>query len=318
MPATGFLPDPARGRACDAAMVAGLRDSLRYLADATAAEVPQVAALLAGLPDSPSLVAPLPEAFARYYRLTRALVDGRHDAALDEARALAAQPPRAEDRLLAAGTADAAPVAGLLAQDDDPMLRLAPPADPDGFATTLADARFLLSREIPALAGEIAAIVNTVLIGQEQPGSPVQFHGASHYQFWGLLILNPVHHPTPLALVEAMAHEAGHSLLFGLTVDEPLVLNPDAALFPSPLRADPRPMDGVFHATFVSARMAWAMERLAASPRLPAADRATAAKAAAEDRANFAAGDAVVRAHGDLTATGRAVIEAARAWIAQG
>lgn len=61
---------------------------------------------------------------------------------------------------------------------------------------------------------------------------------------------------------EVLAHEAGHSLLFGLTVDEPLVLNLDDVLYPSPLREDPRPMDDIYHAAFVSAHMALAMETL--------------------------------------------------------
>ena len=34
-------------------------------------------------------------------------------------------------------------------------------------------------------------------------------------------------------------------------IDELFVLNPDWERFPSPLREDPRPMDGIYHATFV-------------------------------------------------------------------
>lgn len=59
-----------------------------------------------------------------------------------------------------------------------------------------------------------------------------------------------------------LAHEAGHCLLFGLTIDEPLVLNDDNEMFLSPLRPDPWPMDGICHATLQSVRMAWAMEAL--------------------------------------------------------
>jgi HEXXH motif-containing protein len=47
-------------------------------------------------------------------------------------------------------------------------------------------------------------------------------------------------------VAEVLTHEAGHSLLFGLTVDEPLVLNLDDVLYPSPLREDPRPMDDIY------------------------------------------------------------------------
>lgn len=319
MIATAFLPDPLRGVACDRAMCAGLRDSLRYLAKATASGAPAVAAVLAGLDGTPALDAPRPEAFARYYRMTRALLDGQTEAALAEARHLAVLAPRGDDRLLVAGTDAAADLVAMLAEGGDALLDLAPvpPDDAAAFAALLDAGRALTARELPDLHAEIASIVNTVLLGQGQPGAAMEFDGASHYQFWGLLVLNPRHHRTPLAVAEVLAHEAGHALLFGLTVDEPLVLNPDDELFASPLRRDPRPMDGIFHATFVSARMAFAMERLAASPRLSAADRAAAAEAAAQDRRNFAAGDAVVRAHGRLSATGAAVIAAARGWIGQ-
>jgi HEXXH motif-containing protein len=316
---TAFPPDPLRGAACDRAMCGGLRDSLRYLAEVTANEAPQVGAVLAGLADFPALAAPRPEAFARYYRMTRALLENRIAAALDEAQRLAALPARDGDRLLVAGTPAAAEVVALLSDGGDALMDLAPvPADDAAaFARLLDEGRALMARELPDLHGEISAIVNTVLLGHGQPGAAMEFDGASHYQFWGLLVLNPRHHRTPLAVAEVLAHEAGHSLLFGLSVDEPMVLNPDEELYASPLRRDPRPMDGIFHATFVSARMAFAMERLAASPNLSAADRAAAAAAAATDRRNFAAGDAVVREHGQLTATGAAVIEAARAWIGQ-
>jgi HEXXH motif-containing protein len=186
------------------------------------------------------------------------------------------------------------------------------------FAALVDEGLALLDTGLPALAGEVRAIVHHMLFAQAPAGALVEFDGASHYQFWGLLFLNPKHHRTPLAVAEVLAHEAGHSLLFGLTVDEPLVHNPDDALFPSPLRRDPRPMDGIFHATFVSARMAWAMEGLADSGLLSATERAAARDAAAKDRANFASGLAVVDAHGLLSGTGRAILDNARAWIFAG
>jgi HEXXH motif-containing protein len=186
------------------------------------------------------------------------------------------------------------------------------------FAALLAEGLALLDAGLPSLAGEIRAILSQVLLAQAPAGATMEFDGASHYQFWGLLFLNPRHHRTPLAVAEVLAHEAGHSLLFGLTVDEALVRNPDEDLFASPLRRDPRPMDGIYHATFVSARMAWAMEGLAASGLLSAVEREAALAAAAADRANFAKGVAVVDAYGDLTPTGRKIIENARAWVEAG
>ncbi len=189
------------------------------------------------------------------------------------------------------------------------------PATRDGFAALVEEGLDLLDRGLPDLSGEIRAIVHEMLFAQAPAGAATEFDGASHYQFWGLLLLNPRHHRTPLAVAEVLAHEAGHSLLFGLTIDEPLVTNPDTETYPSPLRRDPRPMDGIFHATFVSARMAWAMEELAASGVLTPEERLQALQAAAADRQNFAKGMGVVEAHAALTETGRAVIGAARDWV---
>jgi hypothetical protein len=50
-------------------------------------------------------------------------------------------------------------------------------------------------------------------------------------------------------MVQMLAHESSHNLLFGFSADESLVENSPEELFPSPLRMDPRPMDGICHAT---------------------------------------------------------------------
>lgn len=55
---------------------------------------------------------------------------------------------------------------------------------------------------------------------------------------------------------EHIIHEASHIHLNCLMVMDPLILNAPEDRFTSPLRGDPRPMIGVFHATYVSARIA--------------------------------------------------------------
>ena len=205
----------------------------------------------------------------------------------------------------------------MLTAEGEDGLSLAPitAAERDDFAALLSAGLALMEAELPELHGEVTAIVRQVVLAQAPKGAKLEFDGASHYQYWGLLLLNPNHHRTPLAVVEVLAHEAAHSMLFGLTVEEPLVFNPDDELYPSPLRLDRRPMDGIYHATFVSARMTWAMERLAASPRLSPEDRAAARAAAETDRRNFAAGHSVVEEHGRLSATGASILRGALAYM---
>ncbi|MBL6431916.1 MAG: hypothetical protein HPM95_15385 [Alphaproteobacteria bacterium] len=59
-------------------------------------------------------------------------------------------------------------------------------------------------------------------------------------------------------------HEAAHGTLFAMSPVEFYVFNPENERYSSPLRLDPRPLDGIYHATFVLARMHIAMRELVA------------------------------------------------------
>jgi HEXXH motif-containing protein len=300
-------------------MHAALADSLTHLSEATTEADPDLSAQIghmAAAVRSGDRMQPV--FFALYYQLAIALLRGDLTAARAHMAAMQACGQRPAHRpLRVTGHPDADQLVRMIATEDDPLLNLAPVPDhvAHEFAGLLDEGFALMDRNLPDLRGEIDAIVHEVLLGHAQPGSLMEFDGASHYQYWGLLMLNPKHHKTPLAVVEVLAHECAHSLLFGLTIEEPLVLNPDSETFASPLRPDPRPMDGIYHATFVSARMAYAMERMADAAGLCAEEREWAARAAQSDRANFASGLGVVRKHGQLTATGQAIIDAAEAWV---
>jgi HEXXH motif-containing protein len=56
--------------------------------------------------------------------------------------------------------------------------------------------------------------------------------------------------------IEHIVHEGAHLHLHGIMMHARLVLNSDEERFPAPIRADLRPMYGIFHATFVLSRMA--------------------------------------------------------------
>lgn len=65
-----------------------------------------------------------------------------------------------------------------------------------------------------------------------------------------------------LYFFEHIIHEASHIHLNCLMAMDPLILNSPDEKFISPLRKDPRPMIGVYHATYVSARTARSFMRL--------------------------------------------------------
>ena len=179
------------------------------------------------------------------------------------------------------------------------------------------DAFALLDAGFPEMAAEIRELLREIVVaaGPEDPKA-LTFDGASCYMLWGAILLNARGQKTVLDTAQALAHESGHNLLFGFSASGPLVENADDELFSSPLRKDPRPMDGVFHASYVVARMHQTLSRLLASGVLDAEQTAAAQADLAAHTSNFAIGDAVVREGGRLTEVGRETIEAARQYMA--
>lgn len=314
-----FVPDALRARALDTIMHDELAASLCHLSEATFAELPDLSHQIATVVRRIVAGQKMPAvAFAQYFRLAQALIVGDRDFAENSVHVLLDIPARpANLPIRAVGNPDAELLKALLDEDVDPLLHMAPVSDGDAqsFRGLLGESLTLMQAELPELHSEITAIVHEILLGHAKSGSTMEFDGASHFQYWGLLMLNPRHHKTPLAVIEVLTHEASHSLLFGLTAREPLVHNDEDERYSSPLRDDARPMYGIYHATYVSARMAWAMERLAASATLPASDRAIAADLARTDRENFHKGYDVVQAHAQMSKTGEKAMAAAVAWI---
>lgn len=311
-----FEPSTRRAVLADQRMHMELAASLEHLAEATEPADPDLAGSLARFSAAIRKGRKLkPLVFRSYYLLVQDLVTEDLASARTRLQTMEAMDSRSEDREVTYfGHPDGDSVSLELISDG---MRIAPISETvaSDFSALLDEGFDLMGKALPELAGEISAIVKEVLLARAPKGDKMEFDGASHYQFWGLLMLNPKHHKTPLEIVEVLAHEASHSLLFGLTVDEPLVFNPDDELFESPLRIDLRPMDGIYHATYVSARMCWAMENLAESGYLNPAEKEIALKAAESDRDNYAKGISVVDAHGKLSDTGAQVMDNARNWI---
>jgi len=320
-----FRPNAPRARMLDARMRTHLADSLDYLAEClTTAAPPQSAALSAVARESRQGVQHSPEGFGLYYDIASALLqdDLPHATALiDELRvepmlapnafevfALDALPENARERYCRLMDTD----------PETPFIIMSPSAED----AEIHKHRFIAALErlkilLPELAGEVDALVRQVILVVGDPSLSYDFAGGSCYMLWGALFINGASHPDELSMMEAIAHESAHSLLFGFTIDEPLVLNDADQRYSSPLRDDPRPMDGIYHATFVCARMHWAMSQLALSSDIDA-DLAAHAKARAAIHAHsFHSGLALVREHGVLSDTGRALMEGAERYMAE-
>lgn len=182
--------------------------------------------------------------------------------------------------------------------------------------TLIREAFALMEAADPSLAAEIRALLREIILaaGSEDPKA-MTFDGASSFMLWGGIVINANQRDSVVAMVQMLAHESTHNLLFGLGADVPLVENPDDELFPSPLRRDARPMDGIYHATFVLARMHRAVRRLLDSHRLAGVDLERARKDLAECARLFADGFGVVQQHGKLSPVGRALMDGARQYM---
>jgi HEXXH motif-containing protein len=318
-----FDPCAERARAIGARMQARLADSLRYIAgqmqDAGLA-VPDLTGVLKCLADGP--VSPL--LFGAYCDLVLALeTDARTEA--EQRLAEIAHAPNVADGPaifdLAHPDSDAASNRYWRLVDTDVSMPIAirPPSAEDAARVRglIEEAFALLDAGHRALAGEIRELVREIVLatGPEDPKAP-QFDGVSSFMLWGGVVLNVTSYKTVLELVQALAHESGHNLLFGLCAYGPLQENPETERYASPLRTDARPMDGITHATYVAARMHQAVQRLIDSGILNGSQLVEARKAIADNAKWFAGGMETVDRHARLTPLGKEIMENARDYMA--
>jgi HEXXH motif-containing protein len=115
---------------------------------------------------------------------------------------------------------------------------------------------------LPELHGEILTIIRDIVLAKPDGSNLINYSGASSFALWGALTVNAETQVDWLQFYRQIVHEAGHNLLFGIAREQPLVLDDPSDRRSSPIRADPRPMDGIFHAAFVSAREVLALDAL--------------------------------------------------------
>ncbi len=315
-----FGPDGQRARWLDANAHALLADSLAHIEQhaASVLDAESLQAIIAQLRAGQRFG---PYAFGLYYELAMALMAQDTELARQLAAILCQQAPAAEGLALCSlNDLDAGRVAlyrRLMDTDPDTSFAMLAPDETQAaaFRTRFASATALMHSAIPELAAEFNGLIRELCMVVADPAANYQFDGGSSYMLWGGLFLNIESHNSDIDLIEVLAHESAHCLLFAFAQDEMLVANDDSELYQSPLRIDPRPMDGIYHATYVSARMHRAMARLLASKQLDATQRAHALQAQERDSKSFWAGYAVVEQHGRLTATGRAVLQQAHAYM---
>lgn len=300
-------------------MRAALAESLEHIWAVTAGHINLAAADVTGGLSEIRAHRVSPGVFGRYYDLVFAVQDRRFDdagALFREIVDVAAKQPRLAVLPFSADAlgADQERYARLLSLETEVPLA-APQADEwRGFEESVTAALALIEEADAVLAAELRAVIVQIVgaISAAQNGGR-RFGGASSFMLWGAVVLNVRQHSNRLEMLAGLVHEAAHQLLFGLSIDEPLVENPIDERYGSPLRSDPRPMDGIFHATFVCARMHYAYARLmdAAKNSLSQAERDFIAERLRDHRRKFLDGRETLQRFGRLTNNGDRILSAA-------
>lgn len=169
----------------------------------------------------------------------------------------------------------------------------------------------LMGKIVPEMANEFKSIIIEIILaaGPKDPNA-MRFDGASSYMLWGALVLSVDDEKSDLEMLETLAHESAHSFLFGLTIEEPLTLNESDKLYNSPLRIDPRPMDGIYHATYVSARMHFAINEVLNSNQLKNKEhRDECSKLLKASKKAFYDGYGTVEKQGQLSRSGQNIMQ---------
>jgi hypothetical protein len=168
----------------------------------------------------------------------------------------------------------------------------------------------------PALFLEIEALWSRIYIGVGNSDSgKSRFGGVTSMVLWGGTFANAEHYNSEIKAAEFLVHEVTHALLFAAGCDEPMVLNPPEEVFPSPLRKDPRPMDGIFHAALVCARVAGFYETLReVNAGLPV-DEETLGQCRDANARKFLQGYATIKQFGRLSPLGEDFLEQANASV---
>ncbi|WP_210201044.1 aKG-HExxH-type peptide beta-hydroxylase [Methylosinus trichosporium] len=266
-----------------------------------------------------------PGVFGRYYDLVTALQTEDWTAAARLWREIAQEAARPADFAVLPFDAEAlGDDAGRYQRMFTIGLAAAPQfARPDDDALThlresLSAALALLDAVHADWAAEIRALIGQVIAVVRPAADAVSMSGGSSMMLWGAVLIDVGARPDRIRVLSVLAHEATHQLLFGLARSEPLVMNPVRERFCTPLRPTPRPMNAIFHSTYVSGRIHALFEILRPRARLSDAEAALVAEISDLQRRRFAQGSELILEQARSSALGRRLIEEARDVIAGG
>ena len=184
------------------------------------------------------------------------------------------------------------------------------------FSQTLDQALDWIDLHLPSFSEELRELIQEIVLVGPDHQSQNEFEGGTCFRLWGTLALNADRRVSLVDLVLSLVHEAGHARLFGACRQEMLVRNPDSETHWSPIRGEERPLEGIFHATFVSARMIWAIQQMSQSAPVTWLDRLRLKHALRQTTQIYTGSVKVLSEHAVFTQTGQEVFDAMQAFMA--
>jgi hypothetical protein len=173
----------------------------------------------------------------------------------------------------------------------------------------------LLRQHAPRTFSEIETFLAELIAARGNPVDGITFDGCSSLERWGSILINATLSRTDLQLAEAIVHECSHNILFAMAPVNFHVLNDPGERYDSPLRTDPRPMNGIYHATFVLSRMCFAMREVANSPTADSTLCEEALELENNNRRLFHDGYRILDQHAVYTEEGQKIIQAAAQYM---
>jgi HEXXH motif-containing protein len=270
-----LAPSPSRVDKIDSMLRLRLAESFEYLGGLTSFETNRRVAL-AGLVERLRAGPVSPWVFCLYSRLVAELSKGAQgNAESFDAVAEAASLPAGQGvvKLRDSATRDSWWDHFQLLLDTDqssPFRPIAPRAEEFSRCEAEIAASLELMRRIDCTwHDEVKSLLRSIVLGSPPNSDPASvFDGASTFFLWGATLVNASVSRPPVSMVDLLVHESSHVLLFGLSSKGGLTRNDGKERYGSPIRSDRRPIDGIFHACFVTTRVHLAMKRLLESGSL--------------------------------------------------
>jgi hypothetical protein len=174
------------------------------------------------------------------------------------------------------------------------------------WVAAVRDALDTVAKYLPELREEMRLYVQAVV--------PVGYHAekhlsASYREAIGTIYLSL--HPSPMTMVEALVHEFQHNKLNALHELDDVLENAAGEAYPSPVRPDPRPLQGVLLAVHAFVPVARLYERM-----IEAGDGRAQAERWRDIVRGNREGMEVLRAHARPTPVGRGLLDELERWDA--